>query len=408
MLREVLAHNPFYRQKRRGISWSKGDSSLDYLAKVPLTTKAEFVSDQSQHPPYGTNLTYRLERYRRLHQTSGTTGRPLCWLDDEASWDTWMECWQAVYRGAGVQAGDRVFVAFSFGPFIGFWTAFEAAQRMGCLAISGGGQTSQQRIANLRDHSATVLVCTPTYALRLAEEGLAMGVDPRQLGIRTGIHAGEPGASIPATRQRIQEAWGAEPFDHVGMTEVGAVGFDCEAHNGVHLNEEHFIFEILDRETGSVRSGDGRGELVVTNLGRWGMPAIRLRTGDVVDLDRSPCPCGRTFARIKGGILGRVDDMIIVRGVNVYPSAIENIVRERPEVLEFAISVESQRQMRELKLMIELSDGAPADTCESLQKALQLRLNLRTSIEVVPRGTLPRGEFKTKRIVDAGSFPTRP
>ena len=239
------------------------------LSGLPFTTKQELVDDQLRHPPFGSDLTYPLERYVRVHQTSGTTGRPMYWLDTEASWEWWGECWKAVFEAAGVGPGDRVFFPFSFGPFVGFWSGWEGARKVGALAISGGGQTTQQRLKSLVDYGATVLVCTPTYALHMAAEARRAGMDPaRDSAVRVTVHAGEPGASIASTKQRIEEAWGARCFDHTGATEVGAFGFACDAlEEGVHVNEDEFIAEVVDAESGVPLPDGCRGELVLTNLG---------------------------------------------------------------------------------------------------------------------------------------------
>ncbi len=335
----------------------------------------------------------------RLHQTSGSSGaQPLRWLDTAESWEWWTRIWaEHVYRAAGVQAKDRVFFAFSFGPFIGFWSAFGGAQRLGALCVPGGAMTSEQRLRTMLEVGATVLLCTPTYALRLADVAAELGLDLRGSGVRVTIHAGEPGASIPATRAAIEEAYGAACFDHTGMTELGPTGFSCSQRDGIHLIDSEFIFEVLDL--------DGRpaeeGELVATNLGRWGMPLIRYRTGDRVKVSREPCSCGSPFMKVIGGIQGRVDEMFTVRGVNLYPSQVEDIVRRHPEVAEFVIERRRERQMDEVALLIEpAGDGFSTERLEAdLRQALGVRLDCR----VVERGTLPRSELKAKRIRQAGT-----
>ena len=388
-MRTILAgQNQFYAGRL-------GDGAP--FEELPFTTKQQLVDDQTKNPPFGTNLTFPLENYVRIHQTSGTEGKPVLWLDTQESWDWWLRCWGEVFKGAGVRAGDRVYVAFSFGPFIGFWAAFEAAQRMGVMVISGGGQSTEQRLHSIFQRQATVLVCTPTYALRLADEARQRGLDMRDSAIRITVHAGEPGASIPETRRRIQEAFGAKTFDHAGMTEMGAYGFECESQSGLHINEDEFIAEVIDPET-LEPVGDGqKGELVLTNLGRVGMPLIRYRTGDLGVISRQPCACGRRWARLAGGVLGRADDMITVRGVNVFPSAIENIVRRHPEVVEFAIEVHRQREMHELHLKVEI-EGAANGVIERLGKEFSNDLRIRASIEQVADGSLPRFELKSRRL----------
>lgn len=386
----LIERNRFYRDRLRGTA---------SFEDLPFSTKPELVEDQYQNPPYGTNLTYPVDQYVRIHQTSGTTGKPLYWLDTQESWDWWLRCWENVYRGAGVRVGDRVYVAFSFGPFIGFWTAFESAQRMGVTVLSSGGQSTEQRLHAIAALQPTVLVCTPTYALRLAEVARQQGMDLAQSSIRVTIHAGEPGASIPATRQRIQEAFGARTYDHAGMTEMGAYGFECETQSGVHINEDQFIAEVIDPETLRPVEPGLPGELILTNLGRIGMPLIRYRTRDLVVLSRDACPCGHPSARLIGGILGRSDDMITVRGINVFPTAIENIVRRHSQIIEFAIEVFRHREMHELALKVEIEDCAhAAAVIERLRKELATDLQIRAAIEQVSTGVLPRFELKARRL----------
>lgn len=408
LLAEVLPTNRFYRAKlgAAGCDDPRALDSWAAFAGLPFTTKAELVADQAEHPPFGTNLTYPLDRYVRLHQTSGTTGdQPLRWLDTEESWQWWARLWGHVYRGAGVGPGDRVFFAFSFGPFIGFWSAFEGARTIGALAVPGGALSSEQRVQAILDLGATVLVCTPTYALRLLEVAAQMGVDPSRSAVRATIHAGEPGASIPATRARIEAGWGARCYDHTGMTEVGATGFTCALQAGVHLVESEFIFEVLDPATGRPVPPGQPGELVITNLGRAGMPVIRYRSGDLVRLRDERCGCGRTFARLEGGILGRVDDMVVVRGVNVFPSAIEGIARQFPEVVEFRIELRRDREMDDLRVLVECAaDGeAAARVAQAVERELQRRLFLRIPCVAVPPGSLPRFELKARRLVRIAS-----
>src|SRR6267378_4531132 len=376
-MRTILAgRNRFYSDRLRS---GKG------FAELPFTTKQELVDDQAQHPPFGTNLTHPIEEYVRIHQTSGTAGKPILWLDTTESWDWWLRCWQEVFNGAGVRKDDRVYVAFSFGPFIGFWAAFEAAQRIGVMVISGGGQSTEQRLRSIFDREATVLVCTPTYALRLADTARQQGLDMSRGPIRITVHAGEPGASIPETRRRIQEGFGAKAFDHAGMTEMGAYGFECEAQSGLHINMDEFIAEIIDPET-LAPAGDGaKGELVLTNLGRVGMPLIRYRTGDLCMISHEPCACGRPWPRLTGGILGRADDMITIRGVNVFPSSIENIIRRHTQIVEFAIEVVRQREMYELRLKVEI-EGSPDGVLERLRHDIANDLRVRAIVELVEAG----------------------
>ena len=395
-LTRILPRNRFYEKKLLARRHTLVLENIRDLSRFPFTTKQELVADQEAHPPFGSNLTYPRNEYIRLHQTSGTTGQPLKILDTQESWDWWADCWTTVYQAAGVSRDDIVFLAFSFGPFIGFWSAYEGAKRIGTLTIPGGGMDSLQRLRAIQDVGATVLVCTPSYALRLAEVAQEHGMDMRSSSVRVTIHAGEPGASIPATRERIERAWNARSYDHAGMTEMGAFGYACSEQQGLHVNEGEFIAEILNPETNRPVSEGHVGELVLTNLGRWGSPAIRYRTGDLVRHSGYFCPCGRTFLMLPGGVLGRVDDMLIVRGVNVYPSALANILHRFPEVTEYRVIVTSEGTMDEIALQVE----CPPQLAAAISEELHLALNLRIPIETVEQGTLPRFELKARRVED--------
>jgi phenylacetate-CoA ligase len=399
LLHEVLNSNPFYHRKLHAAGLRAPDdlASLADLSHLPFTTKQELVDDQGDHPLFGSNLTYPAEKYIRLHQTSGTTGKPLRWLDTPESWAWWQRCWATIYRAAGVGHGDRIFFPFSFGPFIGFWAGWAGSELVGALAISGGAQNSEKRLETLMQLEATVVCCTPSYALHLAEVARQSDIDLPSSRVRAIIVAGEPGGSIPGTRQRIEREWGAKVFDHTGATEVGAHGFTCLAQSGVHLNESEFIAEVVDPQKGHPAE---MGELVLTNLGRIGSPVIRYRTGDIVQLDRARCECGRTFVRMAGGIRGRADDMLTVRGVNVFPSAVENIVRRYPEIVEFEAEVNREGALDELELRIEVVYADPVELAARLEQDLRSALGLRLRVTAVPLGQLPRYELKARRFHD--------
>src|SRR5437867_9080784 len=244
-LPELLLTNVFYGRKvaDAGIPDVR---ELRSVRDLPFTTKAELSRDQTEHPPFGSNLTYPIDRYVRLHQTSGTTGRPLRVLDTAESWQWWRDCWRPIYTAAGVTSRDRIFFAFSFGPFVGFWSAFAGAEQLGALCLTGGAMSTAERVAAIVATEATVLMCTPTYALRLAEAARDEGVDLASSALRVSIHAGEPGASIPATRDRIAQALGVRVGDHTGPTELRATGISCAAEDSVHLIEREFAAEVRD------------------------------------------------------------------------------------------------------------------------------------------------------------------
>ena len=377
--------------------------SVEDLARLPVTTKAELVADQAANPPYGTNLTEPRTAYSRLHQTSGTTGNPLRWLDTPESWKWFISLWEQIYRMAGVRPDDRLAFPFSFGPFIGFWAAFEGANRRGNLAIACGGMSSEARLKAIAENQATIICCTPTYALRLADVARKQGIDLAAGPVRGLIVAGEPGGNIPATRRCIETAWGARVFDHWGMTEIGALATEClENPGGLHVLESECIAEIVNPETLAPVAPGEIGELVLTNLGRLGSPLLRYRTGDLVRADTQPCPCGRELLRLDGGILGRGDDMVTIRGNNVFPSSLEAILREYVEVAEYRIEVSTVRAMNHLRIEIEpAGEAAAADRValllSTLGRAIKDRLNFHAELIAVPVDSLPRFELKGRR-----------
>jgi phenylacetate-CoA ligase len=292
MLETILPANEFYRQKFARADIGQIDS-LEQLRKLPCTTKSELVEDQRQHPPFGSDLTFPLERYIRIHQTSGTTGKPMYWLDTEESWQWWAATWKLIFEAAGVRPGDRIYFAFSFGPFIGFWSGWEGARSLGAMAVSGGGQSTAQRLNAIIEYGATVpFVLLPTRSIWRRNRKSAIDL-ARGCSVRITIHAGEPGASIPSTKKLIEESWGAKCYDHAGATEVGAFGFECQSQPGaIHVNESEFIAEVIDPNTGAQARPGEKGELVITNLGRVGSPLIRYKTGDLAQPRLQPCPCG--------------------------------------------------------------------------------------------------------------------
>lgn len=403
LLAAVIPGNAFYTRKLAGCDPRTIDS-LEAFAELPFTTKAELTADQTEHPPYGTARTHPLEAYSRFHQTSGTsTGRPLHWLDTRESWEWVTGCWRTNFELIGLTTSDRLFFPFSFGPFLGFWSAFEAAARSGFLAMPGGGMSSTSRLRFLLDHRCTVLFVTPTYALHLAEVAAKDGTDLTTSAVRALVVAGEPGGNIVATRQRLEVAWGARVFDHYGMTEIGPVACESAARPGeMYLLECDYLAEVVDPRTGRAVSDGECGELVLTNLDRVGSPLIRYRTGDVVRIATTPDPTGRTWRRLDGGILGRADDMIHVRGNNLYPSAIEAIVRRFTNVAEYRILVDHTNPLADLRLEVEPASGDGTALADSVARAVRDELLFRVEVTVAAPGSLPRFEMKAARVVREG------
>jgi phenylacetate-CoA ligase len=382
--------------------------SLDDLRRIPPMTREEWMQGQLEHPPYGPILAADPEQAIRYHTTSGTTGAtPIRVLDSMKDWEWIAEMWCYGFWGFGVRPSDTVFFAFSYGTFVGFWGAHYACEKMGCLVLPGGNMTTDARVRQILDMQATVVCSTPTYALRMAQEAKAMGVDLADGPVQRLILSGEPAGSIPATKKLIQEEWGAKAGDTAGMTELGTIMmFECSQQpGGTHIIEDHYIEEVLDPETGDPVPYGEQGERVVTSFGRGFIPVLRYRTRDfVLKVPASRCSCGRTFDIYEGGIRGRVDDMKLVRGTNVYPRAVEAIVREFAEIDEFQIHLYTAEGRRdEIEVLVEIP--APQADSERILGEVGRRLaeaheGLRFGVKRAENDTLPRFELKAKRLVD--------
>lgn len=392
----IVGENRFYAEKLANTP--RPLASLEDLAGWPMTYKEE-LSGRASSALAG-NLTWPRDRYAHLHQTSGTSGRPLVVLDTAEDWQWWIECWQYVFDAARVEAGDAVLMAFSFGPFIGFWSANDAAVARGCLVVPTGGMTTLARLEMIRSSCATALLCTPSYALHMAEVARHHSLNPAALGVRNIIVAGEPGGSLPNVRGRIESDWNAKVIDHAGATEVGPWGYGDRDGRGLFVLESEFIAEFVSVDTGEPSDEGQLSHLILTSLGRPGAPVIRYRTGDLVrpswrgieDADGH-----RTrFVFLDGGVLGRADDMVTVRGVNVFPGSIDQILRGFPEVVEYRVTVSRKGELDRLHVEVEDRLGQ----VERIAEELRLRLGLRIETTLVPPGTLPRFDGKGKRFVD--------
>jgi phenylacetate-CoA ligase len=409
-LRAQVAHaataSPFYRRKLRaaGVRPARVRTLAD-LATLPFTTKDELKENQVARPPWGDVLAVPFSEVLRVHMTSATTGRPLAFLDTRDDWRGFYHSYARSLYAYGVRQADMVMAAFSYGPWIGYWSGFYAAQDLGCLVFPVGGLTTDQRLDALLSYPITVLGCTPSYALFLAETATKKGIDlAKQTKIRITWHTGEPGASIPATRAKIEAAFGAKAYDLPGLTEIAAWGFECDARSGLtHVHEDYCYPEVLDERDRPVGPG-GRGELVFTSLYRKAMPLIRYRTRDVVQVADRTCPCGRTLAAFEGGVLSRLDDMKKIRGIIVYPRRIEELVRPHAGVDEFQIVFRRREGLDDILLRIDPSptlslterDGLRARLGEDLRTGLGIRV----TVETVEPGALPRWDHKARRVKD--------
>lgn len=395
LLDTILITNPFYQRR---ISHLTINSLEDFVRLCPLLTKRMLVADREANPPYGTNLTYPLENYTRFCQTSGTTGPPLTWLDSRDDWGGMLQAWQEIFDTAALEPGeDRLFFPFSFGPFLGFWTAFEAATRLGCMVVPGGGMSTNARLQLMLDHRISVVVTTPTYALHMGDvKEQSEQFRDANFALRLIIVAGETGGSQPAIRERMEKVWpGAFVFDHHGLTETGPVSCQVPGVSGcLRVLEDFHFAEILDPASGAEVMEGEQGELVVTTLTRLGGPMLRYRTGDLVR--KRYADTGALC--LDGGIIGRLDDMVSVHGVNIYPSAVDAILRRFPEVVEYQVREHRTGALLDLKILVEVPAGArDAGLAERISGALRDSFQVRIDVQVVAPGTLPRFEFKSRR-----------
>jgi phenylacetate-CoA ligase len=409
----AIARSPWYRRQLEGFDPSQL-GSLDDLRRLPFLTRDDWMASQETAPPYGEIPAIGADGAIRVHTTSGTTGRgPLRALDSRKDWAWIAEMWSYGVWGCGVRPGDTAYIAFGYGSFIGFWGLHYAMEKVGVLNVPGGAQTTEARVLQIVDFGATVVAATPTYALRLAQEAAVLGVDLRGSTVSRLILSGEPAGSIPQTKALIEEQWGAKAYDTAGMTEIGTIMvFECSHQpGGTHIIEDNVIEEVIDPATLEPVGYGERGERVVTSFGRGAIPLIRYRTGDLVcKVPASRCACSRGFDIYEGGILGRVDDMKVVRGTNVYPRAIEAIVREFPDVDEFQTVISHEGIRDEITLRVEMKPDWPVDTWRELSESLHKHLahaheGLNFRVERAGAGELPRFELKAKRTVDLRDQP---
>jgi phenylacetate-CoA ligase len=408
LLATVLSDNAFYRERYQSDRIEL--CSLGQLQQLPLMSKSDWISEDASG--VAKHHSYELNRYRRYHRTSGTRGRPMVILDMQSDWQWWIDAWQYVLDACQITEHDRVLMAFSFGPFIGFWSAHDACLHRECMVIPSGGMSSEARIDLIHASGPTVLFSTPSYAIHLGQLAKSIGKGLCDSSIRCVFVAGEPGGSVPSVRAAIEDLYGAQVMDHAGATEIGPWGFGSIDGKALHVIETEFIAEYLPIDSSvantqgsntqeSSPSDENLRELVLTSLGRTGAPVIRYRTGDLV----RPCwahraqdqqAWGTSFVRLEQGILGRLDGMIVVRGVNIFPSSIEAIVREHPSIGEYRLVLSKSGALDELRLQIEDRQNNQ----EALAKELLSRLQLRVSVEIVPEGSMPRLDGKSRRVLD--------
>ncbi len=383
--------------------------TMEDAAKVPKVEKSMMRSIQSKEPyPYGDMLCVPLEEVTEFRQTSGTTGQPVYQPDTWEDWEWWSECWAYILYAQGYRSRDRVFIPFGYNVFVAFWAGHYGAEKLGCEVVPGGVLNTEARVLKMQELRATAMMGTPTYILSMADVARKkLGLDPpKDLWVRRITCAGEPGASVPATKHRIQEAWGAKVFDHVGATEIGAWSYECEEQpGGLHVNEAMFLVQIEDLDTGRLIQEPGRpGKMVITAFDRLAQPCVRFDSKDIIMWSQEPCRCGRSFRLIQGGVLGRADDITKVKGVLLAPTAIEDVVRSIPELGdEYEVVVSREKDTDRIALKVELQPWAQSRQQEVLSRLIQelrVKTNLGYEISFHPYGSLPRYEVKARRFKD--------
>lgn len=411
--RRILAwaweRSPFYRRLYQDSGLEPGDiQTWEDLRRVPTVDKAMLQAAQAEEPfPYGSRLCLPLEEVVEFRQTSGTTGTPVYQADSWADWEWWSECWCYILWAQGYRPRDRVFIPFGYNVFVAFWAGHYACEKIGCEVVPGGVLDSAARVLKIQELRATAMMGTPTYLLNLAQVARQrLDLDPAGLSIEKITCAGEPGASIPSTKARLERAWGAKVYDHAGATEIGAWSYECTAQpGGLHVNQALFLVEIVDPVSGEPIEEPGRtGKMIITALDRLAQPCIRFDSKDLIAWSDQLCPCGRSFALLEGGVQGRVDDIVKVKGVLLAPAAVEEVVRSFPELGdEYEVVVERVGEGDRITLKVELlpqAEGRREEVLARLRDRLRLKTNLGYAIEVHPLGSLPRYEVKARRFKD--------
>jgi len=409
MTQWASARSPFHKKRFDGAGFHPDQlKALDDLRRIPFMTRDEWMASQAEQPLFGALPTTSQDNAIRYHLTSGTSGSvPIRVLDGMKDWEWIAEMWSYGFWGFGVRPEDVVYFAFGYGSFIGFWGAHYCCEKIGSLVIPGGAQTTEARVKQIVEMGVTTVCSTPTYALRLWQQAQEMGIDLTQSAVNKVILSGEPSGSIPAVKRQLEEAWGAKCGDTAGMTELGTIMiFECSHQpGGTHIIEDHFIEEVVNPETGEPVPYGELGERVVTSFGRGFIPVLRYRTKDMVlKVPYSTCDCGRTGDIYLGGIRGRWDDMKLIRGTNVYPRAVEALIREHDAIDEFQIYIWRNDIRDEITIKVEMKPGRedewPALSEELAKELASAHEGLHFIIELMPPGTLPRFELKAKRLKD--------
>lgn len=410
ILRWAYDNSPFYRRLYDDVGLEPGDiKTFEDFQHVPKAEKDMLREVQKREPfPYGDMLAVPVKQVTDFRQTTGTTGTPVYHAESWQDMEWYSECWAYVLYSQGLRDTDRVFIPFGYNIFVAFWGAHYAAEKIGCEVVPGGVLDTKARVLKMQELKCTAFMATPTYVLGMADIARSrLGIDvAKELTIEKITCAGEPGASISTTKRRMEEAWGAKVYDHIGATESGAWSYECtEQPGGLHVNEVFFLVEIEDLETGELITEPNRvGKMIITALDRTAKPCIRFDSKDVIRWADFRCDCGRSFRLIHGGVLGRVDDITKVKGVLLAPTAIEEVVRSIAELGdEYEVVVSKRGDIDDILLKVELLPGKEGEeefVLARLKDQLRIKTNIGYRIETHPYGSLPRYELKARRFKD--------
>lgn len=410
IMKWACERSKFHGQLYRDAGLEPGDiKTMEDIARVPKVEKSMMRGIQKKEPyPYGDMLCVPLEDVTEFRQTSGTTGQPVYQPDTWEDWEWWAESWAYILYSQGYRKSDRVFIPFGYNIFVAFWAGHYGAEKLGCEVVPGGVLNTEARLLKMQELKVTATMATPTYILGMADTARKkLGLDPaKDLDIQKITCAGEPGASIPTTKKRMEDAWGAKVYDHIGATEIGAWSYECmEQPGGLHVNEGLFLVQIEDIESGEIiEEPNKQGKMVITAFDRLAQPCIRFDSKDIIMWHELQCPCGRTFRMIKGGVVGRADDITKVKGVLLAPTAIEEAVRGVPELGdEYEAIVTKKGDTDDISLKVELqpeAENLKEAVLAKLNDQLRLKTNLRYNISFHPYGALPRYDVKAKRFKD--------
>jgi len=406
-MKYVMEKSPFYKRKFNEAGIAPEDiKKIEDIRNLPFTTKRELLKSQEECPPYGDFHCIGIDKAVRVFQTSGTTGKPLKILFSKKDWFiNFYEQFSYYLYGYEIEPTDIAFFPFTYGLFVAWWGIQATMEQHGVTIVPGGGQSSEDRLRHIIEWNATVVCGTPSYVVYLGELAKKLNIDLPGSAVRIVITAGEPGAQVPATKKLIEELWGAKNYDDVGSTEITNFGFECAAQQGTHVIESMFLAECINPETGEPVAEGEVGELVLSNLCCESEPLLRYRTGDLVKFNSERCACGRTFLRLDGGIIGRADDMFHFGGVNIFPSAIENFIRQVPEFSsEYQIIVPPLGSGKRLRIRIEpAKEKTEKEVMDRAVKrfvdTIKYNIKITPEVEIVEVGTLPRFEGRKARRV---------